>query len=204
MLQNKLSFNQPSVIFEITGLPDYSNNENRDQISIISQWKLMINDRPLIEGNAEHLSSIIDAFYNYSHLLINNEIAFYESKLINIKAENLFTHNLLLKSSKPGVKPLNIKIGNSSLSDIINCFDQFNSTNKVSKYKFNVSKSTSQKTYFNLINKEKLYNTFIPPFISICSLLLFSLAFIYLYKVDEKKEINSFNFSKIILIASQL
>ena len=35
MLQNKLSFHQSSVSLEIIGLPDYSNNENKDQISII-------------------------------------------------------------------------------------------------------------------------------------------------------------------------
>ena len=39
-MQNKLSFHQTSVSLEIIGLPDYSNNENKDQISIISQWKL--------------------------------------------------------------------------------------------------------------------------------------------------------------------
>jgi len=49
MMQNKLSFHQSSVSLEIIGLPDYSNNENKDQISIISQWKLTIIDNPLIE-----------------------------------------------------------------------------------------------------------------------------------------------------------
>ena len=56
---------------EIIGLPDYSNNENKDQISIISQWKLMIIDKPLIEGNLEHLSSIMSAFiYILIHLCL--------------------------------------------------------------------------------------------------------------------------------------
>ena len=82
MLQNKLFFNQSAVRLEIIGLPDYSKNESKDQISIISQWKLEIIDKPLIEGNIEHLSSIMEAFYSYSYSLLNNEIAFYESKLI--------------------------------------------------------------------------------------------------------------------------
>ena len=50
MIQNKLSFHQSAVSLEIIGLLDYSNNENKDQISIISQWKLTIVDKPLIEG----------------------------------------------------------------------------------------------------------------------------------------------------------
>ena len=50
-MQNKLSFNQSSVSLEITGLPDYSNNENKDQISIISQWKLNILTNHLSKAN---------------------------------------------------------------------------------------------------------------------------------------------------------
>ena len=69
MLQKKISFNQTNVSLEIIGLPDPSNNDNRDQISIISQWKLMIIDKPLIEGNVEHLGSVMKAFYKYSNLL---------------------------------------------------------------------------------------------------------------------------------------
>ena len=72
-MQNKLSFHQSSVSLEIIGLPDYSNNENKDQISIISQWKLIIIDKPLIEGKIEHLRPIMNAFYIYSNLLIKNK-----------------------------------------------------------------------------------------------------------------------------------
>ena len=84
MLQNKIYFNQSSVSLEITGLPDYSNNEKKDNISIISQWKLMIIDRPVIEGNIDHLRTIIKAFYSYSNSLLNDEVALFESSLIEI------------------------------------------------------------------------------------------------------------------------
>ena len=63
MMQNKLSFHQSSVSLEIIGLPDYSNNSYKDQISIISQWKLTIIDNPLIEGKVEDLGPIMDALY---------------------------------------------------------------------------------------------------------------------------------------------
>ena len=123
-MQNKLLFNQSSVTLEIIGLPDYSNNENKENISIISQWKLMIIDKPVIEGNLEHLKSIMKAFYSYSISLLNDDNTIYESNLVDITPENFYTHILLLKSSKPDVKPLVIKIGNSVFADIINCFDQ--------------------------------------------------------------------------------
>ena len=190
MMQNKLSFHQSSVSLEIIGLPDYSNNENKDQISIISQWKLTIIDKPLIEGKIEHLWPIMDAFYIYSNLLIKNEIPIYESKLIDIKADNLNIHNIVLKSSKPNVKPLILKIGNSLLSDTINCFDQLNESSKVKIKKSVISNNYPKKAIFGLNNKVKFFNFIIPPFIAICSLILFSSTFVHFYNPGEDKEKN--------------
>ena len=192
-MQNKFSFHQSSASLEIIGLPDYSNNENKDQISIISQWKLNIVDKPLIEGNIEHLGPIMDAFYIYSNLLIKNEIPIYESKFIDIKADNLHIHNSVLKSSKPNVKPLVLKMGNSLLSDTINCFDQLNESSKVRIKKTDISNNISKSLRFGLNNKVKFFNFFIPPFFAICSLILFSSSFIYFYSPFEnieKKELN--------------
>jgi len=189
-MQNKLSFHQSSVSLEIIGLPDYSNNENEDQISIISQWKLTIIDKPLIEGKIEHLGPIMNAFYIYSNLLIKNEIPLYESNLIDIKADNLYLHNIVLKSSKPNVKPLIFKIGNSLLSDTINCFDQLNESPKVRIKKTDVTNNTTKRFRFRLINKVKFFNFVMPPFVAICSLILFSSSFIYFYNPIEDKEKN--------------
>ena len=189
-MQNKLSFHQSSVSLEIIGLPDYSNNENKDQISIISEWKLTIVDKPLIEGKIEHLEPIMNAFYVYSNLLINNEIPIYESKLIDIKADNLHIHNIILKSSKPNVKPLILKIGNSLFSDTINCFDQLNESPKVRIKKTGIFNNVPKKVRFGLNNKVQFLNLIMPPFIAICSLILFSSTFIYFYNPVEDKEKN--------------
>ncbi len=196
MLQNQLIFNQSSVRLEIIGLPDYANNENKNQISIISQWKLSIIDKPLIEGNIDHLSSIMGAFYSYANFLINNDNAFYESKFIDISAENYFTHNVLLKSSKTNVKPLKIKIGNSVLSDIINCFDQFNSSIKVRKVNSIVLDKHPKKGFLVFINKDKIFNILLPPLISVCSLFLISSTFIYFYNSSEDKDKKALIYSK--------
>ena len=189
-MQNRLSFHQSSVNLEIIGLPDFSNNENKDQISIISQWKLTIIDKPLIEGKFEHLEPIMNAFYIYSNLLINNEIPIYESKLIDISAENLHIHNIVLKSSKPDVKPLIIKIGNSLLSDTINCFDQLNESSKVRIKKSDFFNNVYKKERFVLKNKVKKFSSLLYPFIAICSLIIFSSPFIYFYNSPEDIEKN--------------
>ena len=189
-MQNKLSFHQSSVSLEIIGLPDYSNNENKDQISIISQWKLTIIDKPLIEGKIEHLGPIMNAFYIYSNLLIRNEVPIYESKLIDIKAENLYIHNILLKSSKPNVKPLTFKIGNSLLSDTINCFDQLNESPKVRIKKIDLPNNITKKLGFGLNKKVNFFNYIMPPLIAIFSLFLFSSTIIYFHNPIEDKEKN--------------
>ena len=72
MLQNKFLFNQSLVSLEIIGLPDISINENKDTISIIYKWKLVIIDKPVIEGNLDHLRSIMKAFYSYSISLLKD------------------------------------------------------------------------------------------------------------------------------------
>ena len=194
MIQNKVAFHQSSASLEIIGLPDYSNNENKDQISIISQWKLTIIDKPLIEGKVEHLVPIMNAFYIYSNLLIKNEIPLFESKLIDIKADNLHIHNIVLKSSKPNVKPLILKIGNSLLSDTINCFDQLNESPKVRIKKPDLPNNFPKKLRYGLIKKDNFLNFFVPPFIAICSLILFSSSFIYFYSpfenIEKKELIN--------------
>ena len=188
MMQNKILFNQSSVCLEIMGLPDHSNNEKNDQISIITQWKLNIIDKPVIEGKVEHLRPIMDAFYIYSNLLIRNEVPIYDSKFIDIKPDNLNTHNIVLKSSKPDVKPLIMKIGNSLLSDIINCFDQLHESSKVTIKKSDNLNVIPKKVKFGLHNKDKFLNFFLPPIISFFSLILFSSTLIYFYNPVENIE----------------
>ena len=189
-MQNKLLFNQSSVSLEIIGLPDYSNNEKKDQISIISQWKLTIIDKPLIEGKFEHLVPIMEAFYIYSNLLINNEIPLYQSKLIDIKADNLYIHKIVLKSSKPNVKPLILRIGNSLLLDTINCFDQLNESSKVIIKNSGFVNNIPKRSRFPLTKRVKVLNLFLPPLIAIFSLFLFSYSFIYFYNPLEENEKN--------------
>ena len=136
----------------------------------------------------------MNAFYIYSNLLIKNEIPLFESKLIDIKADNLHIHNIVLKSSKPNVKPLTLKIGNSLLSDTINCFDQLKESPKVRIKKTETPTNISKKLRFGLNKKVKFFNLFIPPFFAICSLILFSSSFIYFYSpfenIEQKEQIN--------------
>ena len=201
MLQNKLLFNQSSVSLEIVGLPDYSNNENKDNISIISQWKLMIIDKPVIEGNIDHLRSVMKAFYSYSISVLNDENASYKSNLIDIKPESCYTHIILLKSTKPNVNPLNIKIGNSVFADIINCFDQLGFSNKVKNVYSKEFKSLKSRKYSFLQDKKNISDFLLPPLVSLFSIFLFSTAFIFIYDNNDNRSLLNYK-NKLISIQS--
>jgi hypothetical protein len=132
----------------------------------------------------------MDAFYIYSDLVMNDKIPSYQSKLIDIKAEDLNIHTIVLKSSKENVKPLIIKIGNPVLSDIVNCFDQLNESSKVTLKKSDIFNKFPKKVSFGFENKVKFFNFLLPPFIAICSLILISSPFIYFYNSVEDREKN--------------
>ena len=91
---------------------------------------------------------------------------------------------------------MNLKIGNSLLSDTINCFDQLSESSKVRIKKTDLSNNISKKIRFGLNNKDKFLNFFLPPFIAICSLILFSSSFIYFNSPIEDKEKNELINSK--------
>ena len=94
-----------------------------------------------------------------------------------------------LKSSKPNVKPLILKIGNSLLSDIVNCFDQLNESSKVKIKKSVFSKNIPKKVRYPL-KKVNFIKIFIPPLISICTLFILSYTLIYFSNPFDDKDKN--------------
>ena len=101
MLQNKYSFNQSSTELVISGLPDYSNNDNKDNISIISSWKLSILNQPEIEGSIEHLKSLIKAFYKCAALSLIDREEKIESELIDLNLDENGSYIVCLLYTSP-------------------------------------------------------------------------------------------------------
>ena len=193
MLQNKYTFNQSSVELEIIGLPDYSNNDNENIISIISGWKLSIINQPEIEGNIEHLKSIIDTFYEFASLLLLEKADKVESNFIDIRRDNEGKYKLLLKSTKTNVKPLEINLGNAEFADIMNCFDQLMNSQYIrlslNDYSYKLPNRNS-----NFSDQKKLYDFFIPPLLALFSISVLTLASLNFYETKDtrKKDISFF------------
>ena len=186
MLQNKYTFTQSSAELEIVGLPDYSKSDSEKKISIISKWKLSIIDQPDIEGGLDHLKLILQSFYKYSSLIILGKEEKLESKLIDINLDEDGLHNLLLKSTKPQVEPLKLKLGNAEFTDVLNCFDQLKQSENIS-FNFQTISSSYKKQGFNLRNKNKLKNILYPPLLAFLSISLITSSLLYLYESNQKR-----------------
>tara|TARA_Y100000589_G_scaffold326087_1_gene365222 strand:+ start:475 stop:1089 length:615 start_codon:yes stop_codon:yes gene_type:complete len=201
MLQNKYIFNQSSVELAIEGLPDYSNNDDKDNISIISSWKLSIINQPEIEGSIDHLKSVIKAFYECAILSLLDLEEKVESELIDLNHDEGGIYNLLLKSTKPNIKPLRLKIGYSEFSDIINCFDQLKNSTKIKINFEELSRDVNIKNSLK-VNKLQLFENFIPPFIALVSISFFTLISIYFYdsKDNRNRNISSLDSNLLALV----
>ena len=186
MLQNKYTFTQSSAELEIVGLPDYSKSDSEKKISIISKWKLSIIDQPDIEGGLDHLKLILQSFYQYSSLIILGKEEKLESKLIDINLDEDGLHNLLLKSTKPQVEPLILKLGNAEFTDVLNCFDQLKQSENIS-FNFQTISPVYKKQGFNLRNKNKIKNILYPPLLAFLSISLITSSLLYLYESNQKR-----------------
>ena len=187
MLQNKYTFNQSSAELEIVGLPDYSKNDTEKKISIITNWKLSIIDQPDIEGSLDHLKLILQSFYKYSSLILLGKEEKLESKLIDISLDQDGFHSLLLKSTKPLVKPLKIKLGNAEFTDVLNCFDQLKQSENIS-FNFETITSVNKKQVFTLRNKNRIKDLLYPPLLALISISLITSFLVYFYEGNENRD----------------
>jgi len=193
MLQNKYSFNQSSTELVISGLPDYSNDDKNDNISIVSNWKLSVINQPEIEGSIDHLKSVIKAFYKCAALSLLDRDEKIESELIDLNLDDSGNYRITLKSTKPNIKPLKLKIGYAEFSDIINCFDQLKNFKKI-KIDFNeLLPNIKKKSIFSLHNNRFSY-IIVPPVLALITLSIFTFMGIYFF---ENKDSRSKNISMI-------
>ena len=189
MLQNKYSFNQSSTELVISGLPDYSNNDDKDNISIISGWKLSIINQPEIEGSFDHLKSVIKAFYKFAALSLLDREEKIESELIDLNLDESGIYIITLKSTKPNVKPLKLKIGYSEFSDIINCFDQLKNFEKIKIDFKDLLPNIKKKNLFS-ISKNKFSDTIIPPLLAFFTLAIFTVISVYFFENKDSRNKN--------------
>jgi len=124
MINLSYRFDQDSSSIELSGMPDVSNGDSEDTIGILSSWTLKIIGSPLLEGEKEHLDNLMQVILQYSRSYISGiRKTFISNKKIVTISPFGISHKLLLNSTKEGVKPLEIILDDSELSDLTRCLD---------------------------------------------------------------------------------
>ena len=198
MINLSYRFSQNSSSLEIAGMPDVSNGDSEDTIGILSSWTLKIIGSPLLEGEKEHLDNLMEVILQYSRSYISGiRKTFISNNNIVTIAPLGVDHKLLLKSTKKGVKPLEIILDDSELADLTRCLDLLRFDNR-----FNISWNIKldkpfRKRYIisNLRKSTRNLNLFY-------SLIVFSLfsGFLLLIPINNNLELRDSNdFSEVYI-----
>ena len=124
MINLSYRFVQNSSSLELDGMPDVSNGDSENTIGILSSWTLKIIGSPTLEGEKEHLENLMQVILQYSRSYISGIRKTFISKKSIVKIFPFgSSHKLLLNSTKKDVKPLEIILDDSELSDLTRCLD---------------------------------------------------------------------------------
>ena len=169
MINLTYRFDQNSSSLEIAGMPDVSNGDSDDIIGILSSWSLKIIGAPLLEGEKQHLDNLMQVVFQYSRSYISGirETFISKENIVTISPFG-FNHKLILNSTKKGVKPLEIILDDSELSDLTRCLDLLRFDSRFNIRWDIILDSPFRKRYIlrNLNNSKRNYNL-------ICALILF-------------------------------
>ena len=178
MINLSYRFVQNSSSLELAGMPDVSNGDTKDTIGILSSWTLKIIGSPILEGEKEHLDNLMQAIFQYSRSYISGirKTFISNNKIVKISPHGI-SHKLLLSSTKKGVKPLEIILDDSELSDLTRCLDLLRYDSR-----FNIRWDINEETPFtkryivtNMSNSKKYFNFLysLIIFLFVSTLLLF-------------------------------
>ncbi len=132
MLKQTISYNQASAKLQVEGLPDNSSGHTEQTIGIISSFKLQLLGAPDLEGKKEHLVSLMSVLLPYARHLISGTSSSFISPSSPISINPLNgRHQLILRSSKPDIKPLELILDHAELSDLIRCLDDLRTDPRV-------------------------------------------------------------------------
>ena len=197
MINLSYVFDQNSCSLEISGIPDVSNGDSEKTIGILTSWKLRIIGSPLLEGEKKHLENLMQVILKYSRSYISGIRTTIKSNLnIVTLSPHGVNHKLSLNSTREDVKPLDIILDDSELSDLTRCLDLLRYDNRFNlNWNISLEKPYSKRFILSNQNNSRInLNLFysIIIFISSCVILL-------IVPIDSKFEIKDSSSSSISL-----
>ena len=132
MLKTTYRYEQTAARLEVEGFPDLSAGHSNDAIGILSAWRLQLVGAPELEGTRDHLEALMTAVMPYArHRLSGVQRRFgQESVFVSIGPDQT-SHRLELRSSREGVEPLQLKLDDAELADLVRCLDRLRLDSRV-------------------------------------------------------------------------
>ena len=127
MQKNSYRYEQSAALLLVEGYPDLSAGHGNEAIGILSAWRLQLIGTPELEGTRDHLESLMSAVMPYArHQLSGVGRRFgANSSFVSIgPMESGPGHQLELRSSREGVEPLQLKLDDADLADLVRCLDR--------------------------------------------------------------------------------
>ena len=127
MQKNSYRYEQSAALLLVEGYPDLSAGHDNEAIGILYSWRLQLIGTPELEGTRDHLESLMTAVMPYArHQLSGVGRRFgANSSFVSIgPIESGPGHQLELRSSREGVEPLQLKLDDADLADLVRCLDR--------------------------------------------------------------------------------
>ncbi|MEB3322599.1 MAG: DUF4335 domain-containing protein [Synechococcaceae cyanobacterium] len=125
-MKQTLRYDQLSCRLQLEGVPDVSTGQGGDAIGILTGWTLSWVGRPQLEGRREHLLALMQVVLPYARHLISGVAHRFgdDDQPAEIAPVEGGGHRLLLRSSQPDTPPLEVRLDDAELADLVRVLDQ--------------------------------------------------------------------------------
>jgi hypothetical protein len=132
MLKTVHRYEQTAARLVVEGYPDLSDGQEGDHIGILSGWRLQLVGAPELEGTRDHLEAMMAAVMPYARHQLSGIGGRFgaDQGFVGIEAVE-GKHQLQLRSSREGVKPLQLLLDDADLADLVRCLDRLRLDDKV-------------------------------------------------------------------------
>jgi hypothetical protein len=110
----------------VEGFPDVSCGQGQDAVGIITGWSLDWVGHPQLEGRRDHLQALMAAVLPYARLLLSgvSRPVGGDEDAVTITPDPLGGHQMRLRSGQPDTPPLEMRLDDAELADLVRVLDQ--------------------------------------------------------------------------------
>ena len=132
MLKTSYQYQETAARLVVEGYPDLSAGHSTEAIGILSSWRLQLVGAPELEGTRDHLEALMGAVMPYArHRLSGVHRRFGQDSGFVCIGPDAAAHVLELRSSREGVEPLQLKLDDAELADLVRCLDRLRLDSRV-------------------------------------------------------------------------